>query len=155
VAEELLDHAQVGAALEQMRREGVAEPVRVRDEPAQRARVESLPSHREEDGVVGTPRELGTTFKEIERKTVGSLLAERHRALLAALAADVDELLLEVHVLEVEADRLGAAQAGRVDQLDERAVPEAERAFAAKLLQQRIDLAGLRSRRQAARALRR
>jgi hypothetical protein len=36
VAEELLDHAQVGAALEQVRREGVAELVRVRRQAAQR-----------------------------------------------------------------------------------------------------------------------
>ena len=35
-------------------------------------------------------------------------LTERHDALLPALAADVDELLLEVDVLEVEVDRLGA-----------------------------------------------
>src|SRR6478736_2985807 len=39
VAEELLDHAQVGAALEQVCREGVAKAVRVRDEPPQSARV--------------------------------------------------------------------------------------------------------------------
>jgi hypothetical protein len=36
----------------------------------------------------------------------------------------VDELLLEVDVREVEADRLGASQPCRVDELDERAVPQ-------------------------------
>ena len=55
---------------------------------------------------------------------VRRLLAERHDALLAALAAHAHELLLEVDVAEVEPDRLGAAQPGRVDELDERAVAQ-------------------------------
>ena len=73
------------------------------------------------------------------------LLAERHDPLLAALAAHVEELLLEVDVAEVEPDGLGAAQAGRVDELDERAVAEPERAVAARsAVEQRVDLGGLR-----------
>ncbi len=59
------------------------------------------------------------------------LLAERDDAILAALAvANVHVFLLEVDVGEIETDSLGAAQAGRVDELDERAVPECEWAFA-------------------------
>ena len=43
VAEQLLDHAQVCAALEQVRGERVAQPVRVGEEPPDRARVRRLP----------------------------------------------------------------------------------------------------------------
>src|SRR5262249_53559668 len=57
------------------------------------------------------------------------LLAKRYRSFLAALAVNVEELLLEVDVAEVEIHRLAAAQAGRVDQLREGAVPEPEWAF--------------------------
>ena len=41
MAEQLLDRAQIGAALEQVRREGMAQAVRVRQQAAQRARVET------------------------------------------------------------------------------------------------------------------
>ena len=132
MAEQLLDHAQVGAALEQVRGERVAELVRVRREPAQRARVEPAAAGGEEDGVLGALRQLRPAVAEVERRAGSGLLAERDGALLAALAADVEELLLEVDVLEVEADRLGAPQAGRVDELDERAVAQAERPLAAR-----------------------
>src|SRR4029450_3323252 len=54
VAEQLLDHAEVGAALEQMGGERVAEPMRVRDQASERARVESAPPRREEKRVLGT-----------------------------------------------------------------------------------------------------
>ena len=53
-------------------------------------------------------------------------------------------LLLEVDVREVERDRLRAAQAGRVDELDERAVPQAERPVAGERVDHRLDLAALR-----------
>jgi hypothetical protein len=43
VAEQLLDDPQVGAALEQVRRERVAKAVWVRDEPTERRRVEPAP----------------------------------------------------------------------------------------------------------------
>jgi hypothetical protein len=49
VAEQLLDHAQVGAALEQVGRERVAETVRVRRQTAQGARVEAAAARGEEE----------------------------------------------------------------------------------------------------------
>ena len=58
VAEQLLDRAQVGAALEQVRRERVPQPVRVRKQAAQRARVEPAAARREEERVLGAAREL-------------------------------------------------------------------------------------------------
>jgi hypothetical protein len=59
VAEKLLDHAQVGAPLEKVRREGMPEPVGMGEEATDRARVEPPASRREEQGVFGAPHELG------------------------------------------------------------------------------------------------
>ena len=99
--------------------------------------VESPASDREEEGRDGecvglrAGGECGSRFVQIARDPVGRLLAERDDAILAALAAaNVHVLLLEVYVAEIETDSLGAAQAGRVDELDERAVPEREWALA-------------------------
>ena len=57
VAEELLDRAEIGPALEQVRRERVAEPVRVANEPADGARVESASPRGEEERVDRAARE--------------------------------------------------------------------------------------------------
>src|SRR5437660_99955 len=83
VAEQLLDHPQVGAALEQVCREGVAQAMRVRDDPAERARVQSLPPGRQKQRVRGAGGKLRAAVTEIEPEAVGSLLAERDDALLA------------------------------------------------------------------------
>ena len=84
---------------------------------------------------VGAARELGPRLAEVARDPVAGLLAERDDPLLRALAlADVDVLLLEVDVAEVEPDGLGAAQAGRVDELEQRAVAERERLRPARRL---------------------
>ena len=130
--EQLLDRAQVGAALEQVRGEGVPQPVRVGEEAAQRARVQPPAARGEEERVVRAARQLRPRLAQVAGDDVRRLLAERHDPLLAALAAHADELLLEVDVGEIEPDRLGAAQAGRVDELDECAVAEAERAVAVR-----------------------
>ena len=101
-------------------------------------------------------RELGPRVAQVAAEPVRRLLAERHDALLAALAAaDVHELLLEVDVAEVEADRLGAAEPGGVDELDERAVPQRDRAVALERLERALDLGGRGSVGQAPRASRR
>src|SRR3984893_4111399 len=131
MAQQLLDRPEVGAALEQVRCERVAEAMWVRDESAQRARVEPLSGGREEQGVIRAARESGPGVVEVARYPVRRLLAERDDAILAALtAADVHELLLEVDDSEIEPDRLGAAKTGRVHELDECTVTQRERAFA-------------------------
>ena len=58
VAEQLLDRPQVGAAFEQVRRERVAQAVRMRRDPPERARVEAPAAHGEEERVLGSGREL-------------------------------------------------------------------------------------------------
>ena len=77
---------------------------------------------------IGAAGELGPGLAEVAGDPVRRLLAERDDPVLRALAvADVDVLLLEVDVAEIEPDRLGAAQAGRVDELEQRAVADPER----------------------------
>ena len=65
VAEQLLDHAQVGAALEQVGGEGVAQAVRVRAHAAERAGVEPAAAGGEEERVLGAARELRAAFAEV------------------------------------------------------------------------------------------
>src|SRR5207249_5137924 len=77
VAEELLDRPEVGAALEQMGRERVAETVWVRAEPAERARVEPPSARGEEERVRGAGGELRSRVAEITREPGRRLLAER------------------------------------------------------------------------------
>src|SRR5688572_2875319 len=77
VAEQLLDDAEIGSALEQVRGEGVSQPMWVRQESAQRARVESAASGREEDRVDGAGRQLGPAVLEVAAQPVGGLLAQR------------------------------------------------------------------------------
>src|SRR5439155_9871161 len=120
VPEQLLDRAQVGAALEEMRRERVPETVWVREESPERARVETAAAGGEEERVLGPARELRTRLPQVDGDAVRRLLAERHDPLLVALAADVDELLLEVDVGEVEVDGFLGAEPRRVDELHER-----------------------------------
>ncbi len=96
----------------------------------------------------------GRASTHVAREPERGLLAQRDGALLPALAAYVHELLFKVDVGEVEVDRLAAAQAGRVDELHERAVAQCERAVARERLEQAVDLVGLRCVRQAAWAAR-
>src|ERR1043166_7761848 len=78
VSEQLLDRPQVGAALEEVRRECVAQPVRVGQEASERARVEPPAASRQEQRVVRAPRELGPRLAKIDRKSMSGLLAQRH-----------------------------------------------------------------------------
>ena len=85
VAEQLLDHAQVGAALEQVRRERVAQPMRVGGQAAKRRGVEPPAAGREEERVLGAARELRPRLAQVARDPVRRLLAERHDAVLRPL----------------------------------------------------------------------
>ena len=68
VAEQLLDRAQVGAALEQVRGEGVPQAVRVGKQAAQRARVEPAAARREEERVLGAARELRPRLAQVDAR---------------------------------------------------------------------------------------
>src|SRR5262245_7917818 len=122
VPEQLLDRAQVGAALEQMGRERVPQPVRVRKDATESRRVEAFAPGRDEDGVLGASDELRPGLVEIAREQVPCFLTQRHDPLLAALAAHMELLTVEIDVCEVEPDGFRRTQARGVDELDERPV---------------------------------
>ena len=97
----------------------------------------------------------GTRVADVERDPVRGLLAERHDALLVALAVHAHELLLEVDVGEVEEHRLARAQPRRVDELEQRAVAERKRPVALERVEQRLDVLRHRRVRQSPHAPRR
>src|SRR4051812_3135469 len=131
VTEQFLDRAEIGAALEQVRGEGMPQAMRVLDEAAQGRGIETSPARGDEQRVLRAARELGSCVAEVARDEQRRFFAERNDAVLAALAfAHVYALLLEVDVAEVEADCFGGAQPGRVHELEECAVPETERPVA-------------------------
>ena len=155
MAQQLLDRPQVCAAVEQVRRERMAQPMRVGDDPAQRARVEAASASGEEERIVRSSRQLRPSLPQIAPEPERRLLAERDDALLASLgAADVHELLLEVDVSEVETHGFGASQPGGVDELDERAVPQGDRAVSLERLERLLDLGRCGSVGQTSRAAR-
>ena len=144
VPEQLLDRAEIGSAFEEMRRVRVPQPVGVAHQPAQHRRVERTTAVREEQRVVRAPGERGPCVTEIQAQGVRRPLAEGHDALLAALAEDVHRLLVEVDVGEAEPHRLGAPQAARVRQLEDRRVPDRERPVSRDRGEQFLDVRELR-----------
>src|SRR5437016_832129 len=129
--------------------------MRMRDEAAERRRVEPPAAHRQEERGLRPSREVRAGVVEVQRDEMRRLLPQRNDAILRALAgADVDELLLEVDVAEVEADRFGAPEPGRVDELHERAVAQPERRCGIEPVDDSVDLTRLRRLRKAPPALR-
>src|SRR5262249_56463866 len=141
VSEQLLDRPQIGTALEQMRRERVAQSMRMREHPANRRRVEPPSARGDEERVLGAADEVRTRIVQVTRDAERGFLAERDDALLAALPEHADLFLLEVDVAEVESDRLVAAQSRGVHELDERAVPDRQRVGAFLRIEVALELA--------------
>lgn len=153
VAEHLLHGAQVGATLEQVGREGVAEEMgvdalrletRLRGELAQDeegARAGERPSTcvQEELRPVATI-EVGASHREVATDGLGRRAPERNDALLAALADDPNDPLVEVDGALLETDRLGDAEARPVQELDERAVASSARRRPVRRRDQALDL---------------
>ena len=75
-------------------------------------------------------------------------LAGRHEARLAALALHAHALAVEVDRVEVEVHELLGAQAGRVGQLEQRAVAQRERGVGGDAVEQRGDLGRLQHARE-------
>src|SRR5919197_4248819 len=159
VAEHLLDTAEVGAALEEVRRERVPEQVgmdplrlqaRARREPPQdeersRARERSALRVEEELRQVA-PVEERPPAREVAAERLGRLPPDRDDPLLVALAEAADEPVLEVDAAALERDRLRDAQARAVEELGERAVAKVARLRAGGRLDEPL---GLRRRERA------
>ena len=149
--EQLLDRAEVSAALQQVRGEGVPQPMWMGDQSAQGRSVEPASTRREEERVLGAAGEVRSCLAHIACDEARRLLAERYDAVLAAFAEpDVHQFLFEVDVAQVETDGLGAPQACGIDELDECLVSERERPVAAERVDDVLDLALLGGIRQAA-----
>ena len=85
----------------------MAQAVWVGNEPAEDARVEPAATHGEEEGGGRDPHQGRPAVAEPETDPPRRLFPERHKPLLAALAAHVDALAVEVDVAEVERHHLG------------------------------------------------
>ena len=145
MAEHLLDGAEVGAAVEQVGRAGVAERVRMEigparaeravavDEELHRREAEAAAARRDEegariDGARAQVRERSAE-REVGGERLGGLASERHDALLAPLADDAGGAVArgERELADVEPAGLGDAQPAAVEDLEDRAVAEHER----------------------------
>src|SRR5262249_32335552 len=129
VAEELLDHAEIGAGVEQMRRERVAQRVRAHA-PADPGRGGARPHDRVQRAHAEPPaarvREQRAPAPaaplEIGGERAGGPAAVRHDPLLLALAEHADRLLRAVDVIEVEPGELRHPEPGGIEQLEHRGV---------------------------------
>src|SRR3954447_25691553 len=162
VAEHLLQRAQVAAAGEQVGREGVAQRVRAHppleaggarvaldDLVEALARQAAAAAVEDETRLVAQPDERGTAAVEVGARGEDGLAADRHEALLAALAAGAQDPGLEVDVADLERDRLRRAQPARVHELEQRPVAQGRRVRAARGGEQLRDLAAAQDLRQA------
>ena len=155
MAEHLLDAAQVGAALQQVRGEGVAQQVRVdagrvetrlrrrgaHDQEGTGARQAAALRVEEQLGPVARVEERPPT-RHVDAQRLDGSPPDRDDPLLVALAGDAHEAALEIDAAALQAGRLADAQAGAVQQLQQRAVAQVARADAARRLDQPLRLVG-------------
>ena len=160
MAEQRLQHAQVGAARQQVRREGVAQDVRadpVRRDPGQRR-----PSRgRSGTGAPGSDAtcrwETATGWSRAHarshfRRRLGRARRDRHQPLLVALAAQASGTAGRRAPRGAEANQLGRAQARAVEQFEQRQVAQRQRLAARRPLldrgEHRLDLVVVQDLRQ-------
>src|SRR4029079_12461126 len=93
------------------------------DEERARTRQRAAAGVEEELAAV-PPVEVRAAPGEIAAERLGCVAPDRHDALLAALADHADEAAVEVDTGALEPDGLGDAEAGPVEQLDERLVTQ-------------------------------
>ena len=138
MAEHLLDAAEVGPALEQVRRERMAEEVGV-DPLGIEAGLGGESAHDQERAGAGERAALGVeedlravaavevrpSTREVAAQGFHRLGAQRHDALLVAFADAADEAGVEIDAAALQAHRLAHAQAAPVEKLDQRPVAEA------------------------------
>src|SRR5829696_4579716 len=165
VAEHLLNAPEVGAVLEQMRRERVPQEVRVDAFGLEPGLCRETPEDEERAG----PRERAALCVQEQLRSMAAvevrpaargvaperlrcLAPDRNDALFAALAHDAHETVVEVDRAALEADRLRYAEAGAVQELDEGAVAQRARSDTRCGVDQPFGLTGRERLRQAPRA---
>ena len=155
VSEHLLDAAKVGAALEQMRRERVAEEVRMDAAGLEPGLLGQPPENEERAGTSQWPAlsvqeqlrpvatiEVRTPSCEIAAQRLHRTPADRHDPFLAAFANGADEAFLEVDTAALEADGLAHSQACAVEQLHEGLVTQSTRRRTGSRVDEPLGLAG-------------
>ena len=135
VPQHRLDGAEVGPALEEVRREGVAEGVRADGLVDTRERgllLDDGEDHDAGEGRAATVEEKvvleaglggdGLAVGQVEADFVEGGLGDGDEALLAALAPDTDKLFLGINVAVPEVYQLGDTEAAAVEHLEHGAV---------------------------------
>ena len=153
MAQHLLHRAEVGAALEQVSGERVAEKVgmnatmfetRAVGELAQdekRAGAGQGPAARVEKELRTVPPvEVRPTEREVPANRLRRGPAERDEPLFVALAEHANDALLEGDATLPQPDRLGNTQSGAVEKLDERAIAQAAGAGADRRIDEALGL---------------
>ena len=137
-----------------MGREGVAEEVGVHASGLEAGSIRELAEDQERTGArQRTARALRkssgrylrsrwTAEREVSPHGLRSRPPERDQALLVSLAERPDHSLVEGDATFLEPDRLGDAQAGAIEQLDERAVAKGSRARAGRRVDEALGLDG-------------
>src|SRR5690242_8220561 len=159
--EHLLDSTEVGASLEKMGGERVAQKVwmgPLRLEPClvgqaaqdeKHAGAGERPAARVEKQLLPVaPIEEGPTAREVAAEGVRCLPPDRNHPFLASLAEGPDEPVLEIDGLAVERDRLADSQPGAVEELAERAVAQVSRRRTGGCIEQALDFRGREGARQ-------
>src|SRR5690606_12193220 len=156
VTEELLDEAQVRAAIEEVGREAVPEGVRrgllaqpgdldvLVEDLSNASRREAIAEAIQEERVgifLVDPRHLRADLDETLDRRQGEA-SDRHDPLASALAARLDHLGREIDVADVERGELAHAQPGRVERLEDRAVTDRLERIALWRVEQALDLVG-------------
>ena len=146
--QELLDHAQVRPALEQVRREAVAQRVRVQAGEARDATVllddrvhalarEPPPADVEEDRLAGAAAgERAAAAVEVGGERRGRRAEDGDHALLLPLANHAEQPLVEQGRAQVEPRELAHAQPTAVEDLEDRVVAEARRRGGERLVEE-------------------
>ncbi|MNZ78511.1 hypothetical protein D3C78_970880 [compost metagenome] len=148
-----LHHPQIGAVVEQMGGEGVAQGVGGELSPDPRplgieldAMPEGLAGHHPgllggEDHVrAGAPQQQGAGLPVVTLQPVDRLLPHGHQSLLVALAHHPHQPLAQADMLGGEPHQLGDPQPGGIEQLEHRLVPQLQRIVHQGRREQRIHL---------------
>jgi len=143
VAEHLLNGAEIRSAFEEVRRERMAEEMRMHASRLETGSVCKLPQDQErpctsQRAASRVQEELRPVPAVEVRAAEGEVAAngfcrrapERDEALLISLAEHADDSILDGDATLLESDRLGHAQAGSVEKLHERTIAERSRARA-------------------------